>query len=817
MKKFYVPFLIAIATTFAWAQGPPSSKALEQAREQVKQFGSHVAYAQMRMLENKLGLDPKKSKRYYRLSRATLLTDLSGGMTSNNSRTRGDLDLITGKRAIEESLQTSSVRSRQTDNKERTIALSEIESLKIESHPWAEMIKKVGDGPNRPGILALVPSDHFMLFAEGGNTFKKLEEGLQELAEGAGNLFEIQEKLKVREQVSRRLGVGAFRDLEALISRSVFVSEDLDFYPNTHYALILDADPLIRATASMFLTKTPWQAKVGDYLVLSTSQPLLERIKATHQGKVPNMRDSLDFRYANAVLESRRDALAYLSEQFILKLVGPGYRINAARRMAASERLSALQYTVLAYRTLEDRWPVSFQQMADEGYISKVDDKNFSIDSQGVVNHHIWGSLYDIKALSEVPIDKVSKLENDRYNRFREGYQSFWREFFDPVGMSISVDDRLSVHTIILPLIDNGDYRWLQVLTGGEAMDFDAHSTGLPHFPIRMHSRFQFDEALLSFFTRHSQREKTVEDKKKAINNQIRSWIRLDEDFSIFDIIGDEMAVSFGTEFSLNSRFDDSQVVLSLKLKDRERFQKFWRVALPALGGGTSHRSQGTHRGQSYVTYGEKGEKRGLLCALYADDFVHLTTNEKMIKQVCEAVADRQRVSDAGWPGEKRTGRKHNILFLMDLLPLEHLKQELAHLEDRNWVNRQVQQVSGYLWDANLLSKAGVEKEFFREVPSQLFGIPVTNEEGEIKLGGRALADIAFEYRYVTRRLRKRTKVETVEKKPDPRIAVRDLLKEFYDPNRIAQIGAFENVAVGMKFTPEGLSTRVSVNNPAHD
>ena len=160
-------------------------------------------------------------------------------------------------------------------------------------------------------------------------------------------------------------------------------------------------------------------------------------------------------------MENNYDGFSYFSEDLVKKLTGPAYRINARRRNTVLNALETLQYSVFAYRGITGAWPATIKQISDEGYIqpgtvANIDD--YFVDSQGIVKNKIWGSIYDTTPLDRVTVTSITTGENNLYESFKQGYQNYWREYIDPIGVSIIVGDQIRFHTIILPLIDK--YCW---------------------------------------------------------------------------------------------------------------------------------------------------------------------------------------------------------------------------------------------------------------------------------------------------------------------------------------------------------------------
>jgi len=479
----------------------------------------HIAYTQLKMLEKKYGVVPtalksqKSSSSYYQYQSSyyypppegyTILDTVykipvlgysSGGSFAN------ELDFLTGKYAANETLQLGSITPRRSVGiGVQDVAVSSITRLSVKSHPWDEMIGRLDKKAEVPKIFSLVPIDDFLVYFQGPHSFDALEAALKEMVSLGDSFFDMKDVIGIKKEIATRLGISDIARLESLAGEFVFVSEDLSFVPGTDYALIFAPEKRDTSDiATLIESGKSLHGSVGEYYVIAGSDQLFQRIKRAHEGKTRSMYEAKDAKYALSVLDERRDGFIYFSEDFILKLVGPEYRINAGRRSEILPKMNTLQYSVLAYKGITGAWPTSLKQIAQEGYIDTayiegLTQEGFSVDPDGRVRHKDWGTLYDVRSISSVSINKVTRAEADRYDSFREGYQSFWREFFDPIGIAITVGDHIYFHTIILPLIDESQYQMAKSFTGNTPMPFDGVRAPLRQSPILFLSHFNFDK-----------------------------------------------------------------------------------------------------------------------------------------------------------------------------------------------------------------------------------------------------------------------------------------------------------------------------------
>ena len=57
-------------------------------------------------------------------------------------------------------------------------------------------------------------------------------------------------------------------------------------------------------------------------------------------------------------------------------------------------------------------------------------------------------------------MEKVTQAEADTYNRWRDGYQQNWSNFFDPIALRLSVKaGKTAADLTVMPLIVGSEYR----------------------------------------------------------------------------------------------------------------------------------------------------------------------------------------------------------------------------------------------------------------------------------------------------------------------------------------------------------------------
>jgi len=87
------------------------------------------------------------------------------------------------------------------------------------------------------------------------------------------------------------------------------------------------------------------------------------------------------------------------------------------------------------------------------------------------VKSDLYGKTNYMIPLIEIETGNISQREAEEYKKFSESYRSFWKDYFDPVGIRIKTDPLFSVETCILPLINSSIYSLLSGISGGKPVE----------------------------------------------------------------------------------------------------------------------------------------------------------------------------------------------------------------------------------------------------------------------------------------------------------------------------------------------------------
>ncbi len=446
-------------------------------------------------------------------------------------RRRPDLySMATGALAIQESLQLDTMTRRKAIPEDRTVPLSSLEGPGIKSHPFEQMI--AGRTPRSFPAASLVPFDAYYAHFSSISKALAVSDLMKVWGSSLLGMLEVTARdsdvpAKFHEQLC--IGVSTLTRLvgDLLIGEVALTGNDPFFSEGTDLTVIIQVkeriafDALMKAHLDTALKAHPdattetatyegvaiasvttpdgrlssHSAYLGDYHVRSNSLDALKRIIDTHAKRRRSMAENTDFQYMRTVFPgtpAAEDGFIYLSDAFIRKLVGPRWKIEAQRRIICQGHLHLLANAATMYRS-ELRKPATLDalekgQYLPEGGLKCPDGGVYSLDASGRPRCSIHNALRYCTPIDSVAIDKVSSEEARDYKLFVGNYNSYWRQYFDPIGIRLKVGDRIEVETCILPLIESSAYNQLRDLAGGK--------------PVSLSSRVLTDRTILSVATK---------------------------------------------------------------------------------------------------------------------------------------------------------------------------------------------------------------------------------------------------------------------------------------------------------------------------
>jgi hypothetical protein len=466
-------------------------------------------------------------------------------------------ETTTGAAAITESLQLrrmNAVGARGDDK--RTIPVAKLRGIDIAEHPWEKMMGERKPAPE--SFAQMVPHDNYYVHFKRIARFLEFSELLDQWGTNITRAYEVtsrDHRLKERYQqqlclrstaLGKTLGPLIIKGV-ALTGNDAYLREGSDLavlFEVSRRKLFLSAvQPFIAEARKKFGDRlkesklkyhdveiesfvTPLRevsqhrASLGDFVVYANSPIGIRRIIDTHQGRGKRLADSLDFQYMRTIFrydDKEEDGFAFLSDAFIRNLVGPVSKIKERRRLEALVSLHMLTHGAMYTAWESGKDPISSVNLMQVSGLKREElpmpegkPAFWDSDHQRAISD-VYNTIHFATPLVELPIDDVTRTEAAEYERFRLEYLGLWRQFFDPIGMRLSMKEggQVKLDTYILPLIENTRYNKLRRVTGQKTVRFDPASLSsktLMQYMIRLNSNLEDRQGWLGWFGGPSRR-----------------------------------------------------------------------------------------------------------------------------------------------------------------------------------------------------------------------------------------------------------------------------------------------------------------------
>jgi hypothetical protein len=396
--------------------------------------------------------------------------------------------LLGGRAAIEETLQMQTLQSAEEAGKS-TVDIASLPGVEVSSHPFAQML---GDDPGGQLRLAdAVPPDRFFVYlAKPESILPLLDRGARFLAAAGAGWTGNRLDYGLANRYLQRLGISR-PWLEAVLESGVLhdmaiALPDLLLIDGTDLTVIARLRqpellvPLLRLTGIRGLTtddvviaqpgsgrETYWALR-DDLLCISSHRNELDRVlELIAADGAGSLGRSDEFRYMlkQVPVERQTRILAYFSDSFVRRIVGPEVKLGQLRRAQARGRMEWLTAQSLLARLDGAAAIESVEDLVRMEYVpSEFATDDYAIDAEGRVRSKTFGSLESMKTLLDVPIRTATPAEAQAYQRYVDNYMRYWSEFFDPIAIRLNdaPDRSLELTTFILPLIDSSIYNDLR-------------------------------------------------------------------------------------------------------------------------------------------------------------------------------------------------------------------------------------------------------------------------------------------------------------------------------------------------------------------
>lgn len=441
------------------------------------------------------------------------LTAYGQGRAANaqggEARTLSALRLLGGRAAIEETLQMQAIEAAQggapaapvqvqtnagvvtiADPKhEPTVALDTVPGVKVAAHPYGEML--AGRAGGRLPLANSVPPDRFLVYmADPAAILRFLDSGASFLGQAGTALTGSSLAYGLGDRYLAELGIGKgwLRAIvgAGLLGECAIFAPDLFFIDGTDVTVISRIakrgvlEPMLKLAGvagvgvegavkhTSASGRVSYWLLLDDDLVIGTNPGEIRRVADLRRNKgAGSLGASAEFRYmlTQLPLTPQTFAMTYCSDPFIRRLTGPEVKIGQLRRLrarAAMERASAM-----ALLARKDGHPAanSIERLIADGYLpADFARRGIRLNPDLTAVSDTYGTAAAPTSLLAAPVDKATPAEAEAYAAYRDNYERYWRQFFDPIAARLdqTAEGAYELTVFILPLIDNSAYNALR-------------------------------------------------------------------------------------------------------------------------------------------------------------------------------------------------------------------------------------------------------------------------------------------------------------------------------------------------------------------
>lgn len=432
---------------------------------------------------------------------------------------------FSGGLALQQSLQLEALRGENVQG-DLTTHISRLQPPQIQSLNYKTLIekkRKEGAEPKRHELARYVPEDQYLLYFNTMETANELMDFSERWGESLLRMFTVSARdhhlrEKYEDQLCvRRTALARLFDDE-VISELAITGSDFLLAQGTDITLIvrLKQPEVFRQAAEQWASdvkeKHPGviQREVNyrgqritvrytsdrlvssfvlyhdDVAVFSNSPVVMRKVIDTQLGESPSLYDALDYRYVSMILppsEQARAGYLYGSDAFLRHLVGPRFKIAQKRRLQALNNLVMLNNASMFYRLEYGRSPKSLNNLVqgkfyDPGQIVDPTGGAYAWDAEhDTATSSVYNRIKYLTPIVELDVLQVSSQEQQQYERYKQRYRKFWRQWFDPVAVRVKQesDERVRLETLVLPFANGSLYSALRHNVGDRALEL---STG---------------------------------------------------------------------------------------------------------------------------------------------------------------------------------------------------------------------------------------------------------------------------------------------------------------------------------------------------
>lgn len=521
--------------------------------------------------------------------------------------------LFTGGRAISENLQLDrALPPRDPKSADRTVRLDTLRGIEAKEMDWKAKLEGVAP-PDRDPLAKLIPADQHALLLPTFDAMLRLADEADRYGTLALDAIEPRsEDARTRQKYERQLCL-SLSEMGRLIGkqmiRSVAVTgSDPYLRVGSDVAVLFEAgdaaalEKLLRARlhlagaadAAVKVMDTgaspdgpahlsavapdrsvcSYVARLGESAVIVTnSRVQLGRLAASHAGKSPSIGSLDEYTFFRARYPRGKDdeaALLLLTDAAIRRWCGPRWRIADSRRTRAAALFAELQaehIDALAAGEIAAGAPQRIDLFVPE--LGELTLRPAGVHSSD------YGSLAFMTPIVELSMDEVTVAEAESYRRWRDTYESNWRQYFDPIAVRFSLppNGSLAADMTVMPLIRFSTYRPLVSVTSGAEIApaaADPHAEALAHLVMAVNTRSPTVTLAAAFAANNFPGDKN--DLLKSVGQSVALYADDDPFWK-------ELAAAPDPAAFFHDHFRRAPVALHVELKDAERMDKFLAAA----------------------------------------------------------------------------------------------------------------------------------------------------------------------------------------------------------------------------------------------
>lgn len=394
-------------------------------------------------------------------------------------------------------------------------------------------------------------------------------------------------------------------------------------------------------------------ATLGDTVVVTNSLVQLGRLVATHKKKAPAISSLPEYaffrdRYPRGA--TNESGLLIISDATIRRWCGPMSRIADSRRVRAAAVMSDLQARHLKH--VVEKLDQTLTAVSD---YPLIEPGEMHVTANGV-RSSTYGSLEFMTPIAELDVTRVTAQESQLYGRWRDGYQSNWSNFFDPIAVKFFVGPKqVAADVTVMPLIDASQYNRISQYARGAKLKQsagDRHPEAILHWSMALNANSEVVRRDAQSLVQLAPGLKV--NPLDWIDSSISAYADRDD---FWAELAKRAASSGPNDFDYDyfmQNFQRIPIALHVDVKDSLKLAAFLTLArgyIDTAAPGLTHWEVKQHRDTPYVHIGSQMGNLGLSYCAGQEDFT-LSPHEGLIQRAIDRQLARQEAKKAATNGE---------------------------------------------------------------------------------------------------------------------------------------------------------------------